>query len=363
MSNILTELTEGAEIICIHFSSRKKPAGKYHRYPTPRGVSNVYVNPGTLDWYLDGLPDDGGLDGSVAALHNIIKESKASRVVCIGSSMGAWGAAYMAPMIGAHQVIMFGPELELNLFGSYSTENIAARPGPLPVIKSSANCDYVAIAGMNSPCDIYTTIRFLGNLSGLYILPLMGHATAYQLNELGLLDGVIDGLINDHDTRPVLNALSFPGNAEMQAFFAGREYNQQTIIDYVDHFMPAKHGDKFVTGVASDLIVKKLNGNAFALLAHVAQSTPLSNDLKMLYLRCARKSKRNAAALITADELAKSPAHRKHALWEKALVLERMKRSEEAHSIMATICREHLEEPIYKTAAAKIAASTQTPLT
>lgn len=357
--SILTDIQAGADTLVIHFSSRNKGAGKFHRYPTPANVSNVYINPADLNWYLDGLPDLQGLDRTVIRLRSIIEESRASRVICMGSSMGAWGAAYMAPMLGAQKAILFGPELRLNCFASYSAENISHRASEIPSISPDPSCEYVVIAGMNSPCDIYGTVSFFGGgaMPDCYFLPLMGHATAHDLNQIGLLDGILEGLVHDHPTRPVLDAMRYKDHAALSEFFLNRPYDFQAITDYIDRFVPTKHATKFVAGVAGDLITKKLFPHAFNLLWKVYQDGAMPNDLKILLLRSARKAKRNAQALKVAEELAQVPTYRRDALWEKALVLERLNRADESCAALTTLCREHLEDPIYKTAASKVSSA------
>ena len=66
--SIEVDLREGADTIVFHFSDCNTARGKFNRFPTPRGVSNVYLNPANSNWYLDGLPDFENLSTTVAAL-------------------------------------------------------------------------------------------------------------------------------------------------------------------------------------------------------------------------------------------------------------------------------------------------------
>ena len=105
--SIQVDLRKGADTIVFHFSDRNTKAGKFNRFPTPKDVSNVFLNPACSNWYLDGLPWFESLSATVATLKALVHDSGASKIVCIGSSMGAWGAAYLAPMLGRKQQFCF----------------------------------------------------------------------------------------------------------------------------------------------------------------------------------------------------------------------------------------------------------------
>ncbi|MCJ9709703.1 hypothetical protein LWS69_11760 [Bordetella hinzii] len=358
-TSILINLTPGADTIVFHFSSRNKPAGKFHKYPTPSYVSNVYINPADLNWYLDGLPDFGSLENTLAHFRSIIREAGASQVVCVGSSMGAWGAAYIGAMIGATKMILFGPELHLNCFASYSAQNIAHRANEIPEITAEPTCGYTVLAGMLSPCDVYGTVKFFKGAppKSCYFLPNSGHGSAHDLNQMGILEDILETVIRGDSSHPVLDAMQHKDPAAISEFLYSRSYDIQTILDYTERFVPKNRAAKFVAGIASDLMSKKLFPHAFRLLWTAYSEGEAPNELKILLLRAARKAKQNAYALKVADELISIPMYRRDALWEKALVLERLKRMDESFSILAMLCREHLQDPIYKTASEKLAAN------
>lgn len=349
------ELKEGALTLCIHFSSRNKMPGQYDKFPTTKNVSNIYINPGRNNWYLNGfLNPSESLSSSVDLLCSIIEKSGCKKVVCIGSSMGAYGAAFFAPLIKATRAILFNPDLCLSSLFSYAKQNLTSSDLQLlPSIKAQAGCDYYVIAGMHSPQDVFSTIHFFsGDIDTYYFLPNCGHSTSRFLNQFNLLNRVIEDLLLDTPKCEMLNVLSYPMRERLSYFFKDNNFNHQTILNYVQTFMHVNKPKSFVEGVVEDLMSKRLFGNALSLLGVFAQSNPLSSDMKLKLARCARKTKQYSLALKITQELINTRLN-KEALWESALALESMNQIEKSRDVMAKIYRLHLEDPIYKIAYSK----------
>lgn len=209
--SIQVDLRKDADTIVYHFSDRNTKAGKFNRFPTPKDVSNVYLNPVCANWYLDGLPWLESLRATVATLKALAHDSGASKIVCIGSLMGAWGAAYMAPMLGAQTAILFSPKLRLNCVGSVSSQNLGHLTSGIPTINATNGCKYFVVAGMMSPCHLYGAAAFFGagDLSTCYFVPWMGSATVQGLSRIGVLDQVIEAFLNGCESPAILGALKF----------------------------------------------------------------------------------------------------------------------------------------------------------
>lgn len=355
--SIEVDLREGAYTIVFHFSDCNTARGKFNRFPTPRGVSNVYLNPANSNWYLDGLPDFENLSTTVAALKSLVRDAGASQIVCIGSGMGAWGAAYIAPMLEAQIAILFSPELRLNCVGSISSQSIALKGSTVPTIHATSGCRYVVVAGMMSPCNIYSAAAFFGDadLSTCYFIPWMGAATDQELSRIGVLSQVIENVLSGRNSLLILDAMKFQNQASIAEFFVGREYNINTIAAYIDRFEKEMDAETFVTGIVQDLINKKLYSCAFALLWSRFEKNSLSSNLKMMLLTAAGKAKKPAQVLRVADDILKERGYRKDALFAKALALERLNRIPEARAEMSRLCVEYLQDPMFKVASKRLA--------
>ena len=151
--------------------------GRYDKFPTTKNVSNIYINPGRNNWYLNGfLNPSESLSSSVDLLCSIIEKSGCKKVVCIGSSMGAYGAAFFAPLIKATRAILFNPDLCLSSLFSYAKQNLTSSDLQLlPSIKAQAGCDYYVIAGMHSPQDVFLrSTSFRGILTPIIFFQTVG---------------------------------------------------------------------------------------------------------------------------------------------------------------------------------------------
>lgn len=346
------KINSGAPELYIHFTARNGAPGEFSKFPTPAGASNIYINPIKASWYLDGLPGRAGVDGTVAELRDLATKAKAKRIITIGSSMGAWGAAYYAPMLGAHTAILFGPELSLNCFGGFSVANLARRES-LPEIKADENCRYVTIAGALSPSDVACSINFFPHdHTDCFILPRMAHGTSAELSNIGLLDRIISELAAGRSA--ILELLQHPEKDKLISIFHGKDYDFTVLLEYVrSHVRKAGYG-RMVLRIAEDLMAKRLFTQAEALLED-AQPNVLANiEARALLLKCAQHAKRHDRVVSLADELLKSSVYRQKALWDKGLALEAMGQHDDARAAFQLLCDEHGRSDLFVKAAAKL---------
>ncbi|WP_331376793.1 tetratricopeptide repeat protein [Sinorhizobium chiapasense] len=346
------EINPGATDLCIHFTARNGAAGQFNRFPTPPGSSNIYVNSIKPNWYLDGLPGRDGIDGTVGELRERIDQSKAKRITTIGSSMGAWGASYYAPMIGANTAILFGPELSLNCFGGFSAADLTKRT-PLPTIKAGGECRYVTVAGGLSPSDLACSINFFNDdHSNCFIIPRMAHGTSAELSNLGLLDRIIAELVEGRSA--ILDMLQHPQIDQLVPLFYGRDYDFTVLLEYVRfHVRKAGYG-RMVLRIAEDLVARRLPKEAAFLLEDAHPSVSANIEARALLLKCAQATKQHDRAVSLADGLLPSREHRQMALWAKGLALESLGRNDEARQAFQLICDEHRENDLFVKAVAKL---------
>ena len=112
--------------VLIDFSSRSRQllvvfAGKWTADGLPRftmtrafralNVKRMFIRDVTNSWYLSDIP---GVDRGLFSLAEIIERErrrrKIRRTVCVGCSMGGFGALLFGQLIGADQVLAFSPQ-------------------------------------------------------------------------------------------------------------------------------------------------------------------------------------------------------------------------------------------------------------
>jgi tetratricopeptide (TPR) repeat protein len=205
---IKIDLKHGADLCFIHFSARNSKPGKFNEYPTPVGSSNIYLNPCNKGWYVNGLPCFGdSFEQTLEILRELIDVSGAQHVVCIGSSMGAFGAALFSCHLGA-DVICFAPELYLNIYSGFSNgDNLVGRLPRLDNLDSPGKA--LIFAGLNSPSDVICAEFFKSfwpNCNS-FLFKNCGHGTASHLKKAGLLDRVIRCFVEDIEIEPLIKSL------------------------------------------------------------------------------------------------------------------------------------------------------------
>ncbi|MEY9198661.1 hypothetical protein ABIA16_003777 [Sinorhizobium fredii] len=346
------KIVSGAADLYIHFTARNGAPGQFNRFPTPSGSSNVYINPILPNWYLDGLPGRDGVDGTVAELRDLISQSKAKRVITIGSSMGAWGAAYYAPMIGANTAILFGPELSLNCFGGFSPANLAMREN-LPTIKAGGECRYITVAGGLSPSDIACSVNFFADdHSDCFVIQRMAHGTSAELSNLGMLDRVITEAAEGVTTT--LDIFQHPQIDSLVSLFRGKDYDFSVLLEYVRfHLKKAGYG-RMVLRIAEDLAARKLFDEAVFLLEDAPPNVSGNIEAKAILLKCAQALEQDERVVSFADDLIASPEHRQMALWAKGVALENLGWIDDARKSFELLCKEHSQSDLFAKASARL---------
>lgn len=347
-----SKVVQGSTDLYIHFTARNGPPGKYNEFPTPSGSSNIYINPIKPNWYLDGLPGRDGLEGTIRELRELIQKSGARRVTTIGSSMGAWGAAYYASMLDASTAILFGPELVLNCYGGFSITNLNKQEN-LPTITKSDGCRYITIAGALSPSDLFCSVNFFGgDLEDCYIIPRMAHGTSQELSNLGLLDRILAELAEGRSS--ILDMLQHPERDKIVPLFQSKADGFPALLEYVRSHRGRPGYGRMVLHIASDLSTKRYLRDASFLIEDATPNVASDPEAKAILLKCAQGLKQHDRALALSEELLLVPVHRQNALWIKGQALEAMGRDEQARDVFQLLCDEHCRQDIFVKAAAKL---------
>lgn len=319
------EITEGADTCIVHFSARNKPKGKFDRYLIYQGASNIYLNSAAKDWYLNGLPCWGGeFDASVVRLQELVKLSGAKKVVCIGSSMGAFGAALFASHLNA-DLICFAPELYLNIYSGFSHSDKLT--GALPRLEQKGNPRRAMIlAGANSPSDVVCAKYFQKHWPDCqsYVLQSCGHGTARHLKNHGILENVIREFVLGHDVAAILAPLVVPRD-----FFSGVNFVEPGSFS-VEHlnaytesiYRKIKLHD--VMEICGHLRARGAFSAALTLVERaMADHGPIA-DLVLLKARCLRRLRRDQEAIDAFTMLELHPEYKKQAYLGKSLVYKKL---------------------------------------
>lgn len=336
--NIEISLKEGAETCVIHFSSRGKKVGKYDRYPTPCNVSNIYINPSNRGWYVNGISSLGKtLEDSVNKLKELINTNNFSKVVCVGSSMGAFGAALFASRLNA-ECICFGPELYLGVFGGFSAQD------------KMHSCDFfnlfmprksLFVAGLGCPTDVLISNYYhnLWDNTVLILLPQSGHETARFLNLKDRLSSLIADFIDNKCINVDTNLALKKSDVLLKFSLLPPEkinYNiiNEYYIDFKDEIISTQK-----LKLAEHLTNRNIHNIADNILVDFIEVHGPLSEAVFLLAKLRRRMKRNAEALSLFKKLELNPEYRLQGLWGQSMVHQKIDDFKEANRLYELIVK------------------------
>lgn len=351
--NIELNINQGAEVCYLHFCSRTKKTGSFERYPVPSHASSIYLNCGQSDWYVNGIPEIGDLQQSIDALKIMCDEAGASRIICIGASMGAFGAALYASRL-ACELICFGTELYLNVYSGYSVTDLKGYSAISLLSQPHPKRSLIAV-GAASLSDLVCAVNFSNQWrhSNLIILNDCGHESARRLKDLGILAE----LIEDFEAGKSIDLTGSPyfPNEKLSYFPVPSpdQLNAETLgllsMVIYEHLLI---NDRL--RLAALLVGKKSYKAAISFIQRFRIDCGEIPELLLLEATALFKMHRSSDALQLIKKVERLPAFRHRALSLKAAVLEKVKRVKEALDVQAIITQEHLANSIYMTAVAKV---------
>jgi hypothetical protein len=344
--NIEMDLKENTHICCIHFASQNRPVGSFDRYPVPDGVSNIYINSGDRSWYLKGLVSLGdSLADSINYFKSLITRMNYSRVICIGSSMGAFGAALFATRLDA-ECICFAPELHINIFGGFSADDNLADNLTFNFQQPRRA---LLVAGLVCPSDALSTLyyREIWQNTDAMILKDCGHEVVPYLKCNGRLASMIDSFIadkrfNNCDTASIeklRGVIQIVSPAEISC-------------KHVEHFYEATKGlftSYCKLRLAEHLTNRKVYDVAHRILSeYLEEHGPLSEAV-FLQAKVLRRMRKDNAALSAFKSLELNPEYRLQGLWGQSMIHAKLGNEAEAQRLYQIIIKGASEAPIVKT--------------
>jgi pimeloyl-ACP methyl ester carboxylesterase len=112
-----TELCQ-SPVLAVAFTGISHGLGGIH-FEFGRSLGNIpcatlFIRDIGLRWYQYGPDDPGAADAVVARIQGVAKRVGASRIVCIGNSMGGFGALLYGSLLQADAVIAFCPQTAID---------------------------------------------------------------------------------------------------------------------------------------------------------------------------------------------------------------------------------------------------------
>jgi len=329
-------IIEGSRTCIIHFSSRQKALGKFCRYPVPLDSSNIYINPADTGWYLNGIPSLGAtLQDTIDFLSIVIKFHKFEKVVCIGSSMGAFGAALFASRLNV-ECICFGPELALGGYGGLSAKD---KMNYVNVFEKQQPANSLLITGLACPTDTLISIYYqsLWENSKLIILPSAGHETdVYLKNENNLESIIADYLSNK--CLEVYSDFRYEKREGITPFYGlmPEMINSKVLDDYYQIL-----GTEIIATQKLKLAELCTNRNVLPLAEKILKGFireygPLSEAIFLLAKLC-RKMNDSDEALMLFKQLEGNPEYRLQGLWGQSMIYHKARNTDEASRLYELI--------------------------
>lgn len=326
------KIENGAKICFLHFSARNSPLGKFNEYPTPAGNSNIYLNPGDKNWYINGLPCfDGGFDETLQILQEVIESSGAKKIICIGSSMGAFGASLIACHLQG-DLICFAPELSLNIYSGFSkSDNLTGYLPRLEDLNSPRRA--LIFAGVNSPSDVVCAEFFKNYWPDCksYLFGNCGHGSAKYLKNHGLLERVIENFVQNIDLTPMLSPLLTHNETLFDfKFVEPRQFSEDHLISYINAVYTKT---KLVNAVeiATHLRSRGAFSASLALVERLIDDHGPLSEFVLLKAQCLRRLRRDNDAIDMFSILQNNQYYRNQAILGLGLVYKRLGRVQEVH--------------------------------
>lgn len=204
-NSILVRSTGTPGDVCIAFSARATPAGRFTFYKTLEDLplNIVYVNDHACQWYRRGTPDLPSEQTLTAFLKEQVEamKSPAGRLFTLGSSMGAYAALRYGAALQADRILAMGPESHLGIPLGRSVESLADAvegDGDITALTFKDASSVLIISGNNDIVDMYCAARFQAAHPGLMVRLINNrtHVVSNYLNtHVGLQQIVQDFLI------------------------------------------------------------------------------------------------------------------------------------------------------------------------
>ncbi|MFJ4051136.1 tetratricopeptide repeat protein [Pseudomonas hunanensis] len=186
------------------FSAMSTPTGSFQMSKALVGLPGlfIYLNDKDNNWYQHGIPGVGESTAqTIAALKSEFEREAIEQIVCIGASMGGYGAALYGEALGADLVICFSNEVRLGLPFSRSQlhSNVDTSVPTWDISKSlgkNEKTKYVFFIGTSDIIDLYNASLIENSEAKFYLLQGRNHFLTQELHATFTLKTIIQNLVN-----------------------------------------------------------------------------------------------------------------------------------------------------------------------
>ncbi len=207
----LVRSEKGSDVLLVSFASAAARPPRFSLYKTcvQTGANVLFVNDELSGWYRRGVLSMGPTEQqTVAAIAQMAQLVKASRVVCVGSSMGGFGALRYSALLGADDCLATDFEIRLGIkgarsqfmggivYGDYMTDIARSLPKRAGMYYSHSDLLDVMSAAF---------VPSLTSRMRLSMVRAPKHASLLQLQNDGNLDNLLADLVSGESAlQPIL---------------------------------------------------------------------------------------------------------------------------------------------------------------
>lgn len=192
----------------------------------------IYLNSDIAEWYRVGVPGiDGGLRGLGRAVEAFAEQTSSTRIVAVGSSMGAYGAVLLGHFASIDETLVFGLEPLLGIPGGRTEETRNRYMATYPDLRHVRWGKTTVVYGEMDINDVLGAAMIHDKRKAeLVCIPFAQHDTPEFLDRAGVLDGMFERLVAGDSFRPEVTPARNP-HTDAQLIAALWEANEGHATD------------------------------------------------------------------------------------------------------------------------------------
>ena len=187
------------------FSAMSTPAGTFQMGKALAKLPGllIYLNDKDNNWYQHGVPGVGlNTAETIESLKSQLKSEQIEQIICIGASMGGYGAALYGELLGADLVICFSSEMQLGIPFSrsnlHSTVDTSIESHNLAnTIGKNNKTKYIFFVGTSDIIDLYNASLIAHNSFTFYLLKNKNHFLTQDLHLEFTLEKILSDAIHE----------------------------------------------------------------------------------------------------------------------------------------------------------------------
>lgn len=260
MSTIkLIEATVISDAIIV-FSSRGVDDGKFTFYKAFVGCGKniIFVNDPDSKWYLNGTHEYPSYDQLLKKLKSLISSLKYynGNLNCIGTSMGGYASLRYGEDLEAKNIIVLGPELELNLPFSRSSESISNLnfdKKPASLKNKEFNSKVYLFYGSSDLSDLIHASDLNKNnpCAEVYLCKNCNHAVAVDINKIIPIGDFFLNIVDNSKIPDIPfiqeHRINYVSSEKLYKFYIAKSFKHAFPKDELNTFPEISYIDDYAT--------------------------------------------------------------------------------------------------------------------